>query len=350
MVTADTETTPKRSSSTSIWLGLGLFVVLMIGIDIWFFQKTIAPNPNDLPKININVLSASSFVVENALNQEDNTLNQSLNILVLGKSGGDYISPDLTDSIFIVHIDNVAKTVKIISIPRDLAVNIPNTKNIAKINSLYIVGLKTSEQEGLALIKEKVQEVTGLTINNFVMFDLTTVEKIIDDIGGINVYVSGAIYDTRFPTPDGGYQTFKLDSGWRFLDGQTAMMFVRTRHNPDGDFGRIQRQQELLKAIKGRLVSLNPVWDFPKLWSIFNSVQNDVRTDLDLNEIKKLWSLSKNTDLDKLQTLSLSTENGLVVPKAVLWGGQTADILVATPTDFDYAKIQKVVNGFINSQ
>ena len=60
------------------------------------------------------------------------------------------------------------------------------------------------------------------------------------------------------------------------------------------------------------MLSLNPVWDFAKLWKIFNMVQQNVKTDLTLSDLKNIWAFSKNLDLDKLETFSLNPENGLV--------------------------------------
>ena len=325
-----------------------IVAVFLVG-DVWLLKSAVANPANNLPKLNINALSASSFVIQNQLAEEP-TFSQPLNILVLGRSGGHYIAPNLTDTIFIAHVDPAYKQVKIISIPRDLAIKTSSGSSAIKINGLYQLGLAESETKGLALIKNKAEEVTGLNIDKFLLFDLATVEQVIDEIGGVNVLVKDSIYDSRFPTNSRGYETFALSSGIRFLNGLDALRFIRTRHGLNGDFDRIDHQQQILKALKGKLVSLNPVWDFSKLWSIFNLIQNNIRTDLTLTEIKDLWQISKNIDLDKIETLSLNAQNGLVKPEQVSWQGRTADILVAKDKPFDYTDINKAINSFINSQ
>jgi anionic cell wall polymer biosynthesis LytR-Cps2A-Psr (LCP) family protein len=179
------------------------------------------------------------------------------------------------------------------------------------------------------------------------LFDLGTVEKVIDEIGGVNVYVKEDIKDTRFPTDNGGYETFSLKKGQRYLDGKTALKFVRTRNSARGDFDRMEHQQAVLKAVKGKVLSLNPIWDFAKLWKIFNMVQQNIKTDLTLGDLKKVWAFGKNLDLDKLETFSLNQENGLVVAEKMKFGTQTAYVLTPTPKQFDYANIQKAITSFL---
>lgn len=329
---------------------LVIFVVVMAAANVWMIQKTFSSPASELPKLKINVFSASSFVIKNARPADDGAaFNGTKNILVLGRSGPGYIAPNLTDSIFIVHLAGPSKKVKIISLPRDLAISVPGTKAVAKINSLYQTGLEKSETQGLNLIRTKVEEITGLKIDSFVLFDLATVEKIIDDIGGLNVYVKENINDNRFPAKKGGYETFRLSAGNRFLNGENAMRFIRTRNSGRGDFDRIERQQTVVKALKGKLVSLNPVWDFSKIWSIFKTVQSNVRTDLGLSDLKNAWGLFKKIDLEKIETFSLNSETGLIAEKKMNLGAVPAYVLVAKPQAFEYDNIKSEVDRFLEN-
>lgn len=331
---------------TVLWLGA---IALLLIFNVKLISKNFLAEAKDkLPQIKLNVFSAGSFVINNPNFLENGTADSfrgERNILVLGKSGSGHIAPDLTDTILIIRLDGKKRKIKTISVPRDLAVKIGGA--VTKINALYQIGSRESEVGGLAAIKEKVEEVTGLAVDNFVLFDLATVEKVIDDIGGLNVRVQENILDTRFPTDRGGYEIFKLEDGFRYLDGKTALKYVRTRNSPRGDFDRMERQQEVLKTLKGKILSLNPIWDFPKLWGIFRTVQKDIRTDLSLAEIRDLWGLAKNTDLKKIETLNLSTDTGLVASEKMKLGAATAYVLLAKPKPFDYAKIQQAIRKFI---
>ncbi len=322
-------------------------IAILASANLWLFNKTFSKNESDLPKPGLGIFQASSFVIQNSTASKTENI-KPINILVLGQSGAGYIAPDLTDTILVARLDMASKKAKIVSIPRDLAVKIPgNEKNIVKLNALYQIGSQGSEKEGLKLIQKKVEEITGLNIDKFALFDLSAVENVINDIGGINIYVKTDIEDTRFPTNAGGYETFSLQKGVRWLDGQTALKFVRTRHSPRGDFDRIERQQAVVKAIKGKLMSLNPIWDFPKLWAIYKSVKENVRTDLSLADFRNIWSLGKNIDLENIETLSLNPENGLVTPEKMKFGRETAYVLVAKGQQFDYTTIKSAIADFI---
>ncbi len=317
--------------------------------NVWAFGQVFlwTEAQDNLPRLKTNFLSASSFVVKNKI-YEPEFFNEIKNILALGQSGGNHIAPDLTDTILVIHLNGPLKKIKIISIPRDLAVK--TDYGITKINGLYKLGGEKSKSYGLKLIKNKVEEVTGLKTDSFVLFDLSTVAKIIDDVGGLNVYVKNSIHDTRFPTDSGGYETFKLEKGLRYLDGPTTLKFVRTRNSARGDFDRIEHQQEVLKALKGKILSLNPLWDFPKLWGIFKTVQKNLRTDLALSDFRDLWGFAKNLDLDKVETFSLNPETGLVAPEKMKFGRQTAYVLVAKPKAFEYTTIKSAIDNFINDK
>ncbi|MEK7500779.1 MAG: LCP family protein [Patescibacteria group bacterium] len=342
---AENKPTPAYSQSSG--LGLVFFVLLMLTADIWMFQKSFGGAENKLPHLNLNPFNTTAFIINN-YDPADYGLERPINILVLGKSGGKYIAPNLTDTIFVARLDpNPSPQLKIISIPRDLAVKTTDQKT-TKINGLYQLGLRQSQQEGLNLIQTKVEEITGLKIDHFVLFDLATVEKIIDDIGGVNVAIPENIYDPRFPSESGGYETFRLSSGLRYLNGKTALRVIRTRASPQGDFDRIKRQQAVLKAIKGKLLSLNPIWDFPRIWGIFRTVQKNVYTNLQIGELKDIWSLVKQMDLDNIQTLNLDPASGLVTEQKTIWNGQAVYILVAKNKSFEYTGIQVAVREFLS--
>lgn len=337
---------PKRRSGFFLFA----FVIVMVFANVWIINKAFSEkeNPGDLPKFEINMISASSLIMKKSDTENASKyFDEKINILVLGKSGGNYIAPNLTDTILIAHIDGSSKKIKLISIPRDLAVKIPGSSEITKINALYQIGLRESETKGLELVRKKVEEVTGLKIDSFVIFDLETVEKIIDEIGGVNVFVKDDINDTKFPTPSGGYEIFSIQKGTRYLDGKTALKFIRTRNTPGGDFDRIARQQEVLKALKGKIISLNPIWDFGKIWTIFKTVQKNVRTDLGTYDLKNIWSLAKSIDLDKIETLSLNSESGLLTDQKIKIGGNIAYVLVAKPKQFEYTGIKLEIYNFL---
>ena len=100
------------------------------------------------------------------------------------------------------------------------------------------------------MIKEKVAEITGQQIDYYIALDVSGVEKIIDILGGLNVWVAEDVFDPQFPTPGHGTEYFTVKKGWRYFDGKTVQKYLRTRHSADGDFARMRQQQAVVEALR----------------------------------------------------------------------------------------------------
>ena len=202
-----------------------------------------------------------------------------INILLMGRAGEHYPGKNLTDTVMILSLETKAKKVALLSLPRDLLAPLPGTTNSVKINTLYQYGLLSDE--GAELIKKSVASITGLPIHYFVTIDFDGFEKVIDTLGGIHIEVFRDIYDTRYPGPNYSYETFELKKGWQTLDGKTALKYARMRHDdPEGDFGRAKRQQQILQAVREKILSLpvllNPVVTTNLLTDLGESVATDI--------------------------------------------------------------------------
>jgi anionic cell wall polymer biosynthesis LytR-Cps2A-Psr (LCP) family protein len=158
------------------------------------------------------------------------------------------------------------------------------------------------------------------------------------------VYVPEDIDDPRFPNPKGGYEHFTLERGWRYLDPGDALRFVRTRHSARGDFDRMLRQQELLRAMKGKLSSLNPLWDFSSVFSLYSLARNEVATDLDENALYEFWTALSGISLSDVHTLPLDGGSGLLTSKTVHMSGVPVSALVSARDDaFNYEAVREKV-------
>ncbi|KKS65848.1 MAG: Cell envelope-related transcriptional attenuator, partial [Parcubacteria group bacterium GW2011_GWC2_42_6] len=160
---------------------------------------------------------------------------QPINFLLLGAPGAGNDAPDLTDTIIIAHLDPSQQKIYLFSLPRDLLVKMPGADYYVKINSLYAYNRNNIGHEFDAL-RQSAEDLTGLPIDHYIFIDLTVLKNTIDTLGGINVMVEKDIIDTRFPGPNHSYQTFALKAGWRYLDGETALKYARSRHSGAGDF------------------------------------------------------------------------------------------------------------------
>lgn len=265
-----------------------------------------------------------------------------VNILALGRPGQNYPGQNLTDTIILIHLNAGQEKAVLISIPRDLLVKVPGRNQMTKINSLYqLVGI-----EGL---KEKIEEIVQLPIDHYILIDLTVAKEIIDLVGGLNIYVRQDINDPYFPGPNYTYQSFNLSAGWRYLDGETALKYIRTRYtSPNGDFDRMARQQQVINLLKQKVLSLNPLWDFPTYLKIFNSLNNHIETDLGLLEIKSLWQTAKEIDAQRISNLVIDKkETNLLVGGQVMLGGQKASVAYPKAGQGNYEEIRDFIKKII---
>jgi len=267
------------------------------------------------------------------------------NILLLGVPGQGNDAPDLTDTILIAQIKNNPLKINLISIPRDLWVRMPQSDNFTKINTLYVFGKAARNQGyGISLAKQKIEEITGLKIDYYFLIDMSVVKQIIDELGGINVWVAKDIYDPSFPGPNHSYQTFEIKAGWRYLDGETASKYMRTRHSAQGDFDRIERQQQVIEALKQKLMGLNPISDLPPMLKIAEKFWNNIQTDISLTQLPQLWQIAKQISPDEVNKIVIDREeNQLVAGDNLLIGDQIASILKPRAGIENYSEIQEFI-------
>lgn len=296
-----------------------------------------------------------AFNVGNQTPRTNSPASGRINILLLGMSGPGYEAPDLTDTILVLSVDPSAGSATMISLPRDLYVEVPEIEDgrnyyagyFTKINALYQLN-KNSESEELAegMIKEKTGQITGLEIENHVLMDLEGLKEIIDQIGGLNVFVEKDVFDPRFPAKNFATETFELKNGWRWLDGQTALRYIRTRHDIEADFGRIKRQQAVLEALRKKILGMSPLWDLPKIIEIVRTLRRDFKTDLDVLDIKRLWDISRKIDSSskiKHIVIDANQENGLLEESTAVLGGKTGFILIPKTGVENYEEINEFI-------
>ncbi len=266
------------------------------------------------------------------------------NILLLGRPGQGYSGGNLTDTIILVRLsqDQSDKKAILISLPRDLLIKIPGQENLTKINSLYqIVGI-----EGL---KEKIQEITGFAPDHYLIVDLVVVEEIINLIDGLNIYVKDDIHDPYFPGPNYSYETFNLSAGWRYLDGPTALKYIRTRYtSPNGDFDRMARQQQVVQLLKRKVLSLNLLWNFPTYLKIFNSLKDHIETDLSIFEMRYFWQFAKEIGAEQIKSIVIDKkETELLRGDLVMFGSQPASVVYPIAGQENYNEIKNFINHWL---
>jgi LCP family protein required for cell wall assembly len=207
----------------------------------------------------------------------------------------------------LVTMDPVSRTAGILSIPRDLWVNIPGF-DYGKINTAYYLGeLYDLEGSGPGLAIKTVEELLGVDINYYAQIDFPAFENFIDEIGGVEVDVP---YEITVD-PIGPHNTVTLQPGVQTLDGSTALAYARNRETFGGDFDRADRQQQVVIALFEQVTSLGKL---PKLIAnspvIYNNLRNGIHTNLSLKEIISLaWTVT--------QTPRENIKNSLIGPNEV---------------------------------
>jgi len=278
-------------------------------------------------------------ILSSVFNKKDKS---TVNILALGRPGQGYSGSNLTDTIVLIHLKPAEKKAVLISLPRDLLVKNNKTGQLTKINSLYYIS-------GIEQLKEKITEITGLPIDYYALIDITVAKEVITLVDGINVLVPQDIVDPYFPGPNHSYQTFNLAAGWRYLDGETALKYIRTRYtSPNGDFDRMARQQQIIHLLKQKVLELNLLWDFPTYLKIFNSLRDHVETDLGLLELKSLWQMIKDTPANQIRAIVIDKkETDLLTGGQIMLGDQRASVVYPRTGQGEYKRIKEYIERVI---
>ncbi|MDT0434698.1 MULTISPECIES: LCP family protein [Streptomyces] len=226
--------------------------------------------------------------------------NGSENILVLGSDsrsgankglgGGADDGSARSDTAMIVHVYQGHRKATVVSVPRDTLVDRPactdsgGTEHPAAsgvmFNSAYSTG-------GATCAVKTVESLTGIRMDHYLEVDFSGFQKLIDELGGVDVTTTRAIEDPE--------SHLDLTAGTHRLDGQQALGLVRTRHGVgDGsDLGRIQLQQAFVKALVDRVKGIGVLTDPTKLYGLADTATKTVTTDSDLGSVNALVSFAE---------------------------------------------------------
>ncbi len=274
-----------------------------------------------------------------------------INILLLGRAGETYPGKNLTDTIMIASIDVPARKVSLLSLPRDLYAPIPKTSFSTKLNSLYQYGINSDA--GVIPLHASIENITGLKLHYFAIIDFDGFEKIVDVLGGVDVEVTRDIYDDRYPGKNYSYETFALKVGRHKLDGKTALKYVRERHDdPEGDFGRAKRQQQVLQALKDRAFSPGVFLNIVTIDALLKTLGESVKTDLTLVDIESLLILAKTLDTENPETFVVDAwkKESLLRTSHVMVGPTRVFILVPRAGENNWNEIRDVAENIFDRE
>ena len=241
---------------------------------------TAAPNATPVPTVAVQSWAGNSRVT----------------ILVLGidRRAGEDEKGYLTDTMMVVTIDPQTRTAALLSIPRDLWVQIPGY-DLDSINTANRTGdYYDYPGGGPALAVKTVEYNLGINIDYYIRLDFTAFETFIDTIGGIDIVNKTDINDPQYPDGSYGYEPFTLSAGPHHLNGHDALRYARTRHGST-DIDRAERQQEVVMAVRDRILNLNMLPTLiAKAPALYATLNKSIWTNLTLNQAVSLALLGEN--------------------------------------------------------
>lgn len=304
-----------RAKMSSVTKALSLGAILFVAAGAFASTKiaqTTATEPEAAGGLSLfSSLRRLVSAPEKALNGED---ADRINVLLLGIGGEGHAGPELTDTIILGSYKPSTNDVGMISVPRDLTVNIPGY-GYRKINAVNAYAEQDAAGTGMAASAATIETILGQKVDYTIKVDFGGFEDIINDVGGVDVYVDQSFTDTTYPLDDadGNVQTVSFTQGWAHMTGATALQFARSRHGDNGegsDFARAARQQKVLLALKDRALSLNVLLNPAKLNSIISTVRANVSTDMSIWEMMRLAAYVPNIDRKTLVSKVLDTGSG----------------------------------------
>lgn len=330
-------------------LGVSLFAILvLVASTAGFFYWDLSNRVADAE------LAVDDFIeVEEPREPIDDYSGRALNVLVMatdsrvGEGNDRYGAEEGDESMrsdiaIVAHISEDRKTVQMISIPRDTWTTIPSCRTKD--------GMQTSPQEGqfnwamsvgsenvaenldagIACVWRTVEELTGLKIDEFVLFDFAGFEQMIDALGGVNMCFEEDLYDEQ--------AELDIKAGCHTLNGHDALAYARARKavGDGSDISRIGRQQELMGRIFQTAMSKNMFTDFPKLYSFMSETLASINTSSSLARINTSMGLAYSLaglPSDGLQFVTMPFAEAPWDPNRVIPSWQADEVWEAVKED-----------------
>ena len=221
-------------------------------------------------------------------------------MLLLGTDGRPGEGTYRTDSIILARVDAATQQVTLISIPRDTKVEYQGST--MKINAVFTYG-QIDDGNGAEEMVEAVNELCGVEISEYAEINFQGMEKLIDAVGGIDLYI---------PEGDAVEGDSHLDvdvpAGQQHLDGEHALAFARSRYLfADGDYTRMRHQRMVLGALADKILNNLDIGTIP---AILDSLADMVHTSLSVDEILSLVSAMRGMDTDSMYSANIPSWAG----------------------------------------
>ena len=336
---------PRGRMDTLAWILAGLFIIIAIFAAIVAFNlvSSLAKNLNVLQVPGLDLTKATTVNAEGTPIAPDVPLQpvagppaqpwdgtSRVTILIMGLDYSDwrkqtegFTDASRTDSMILLTVDPLSKTAGMLSIPRDMWVDIPHGYGYYKINQAYYFGvLDKLPGGGPGLAIDTVQNFIGVPINYYAQIDFSAFTKFIDALGGIEIDVPAEItVGVMFKSE------VTLKPGKQTVNGEVALAYARARYTELGDFDRAKRQQQVIMGIRDKVLSLNML---PTLITqapnLYQQLASGVKTNLTIDQVIQLAVLASSIP-------EANIRKGVIGPNEVTFAKSPdgLDILVPYP-------------------
>lgn len=292
-------------------------------------EKTISFEETDSPRLT----SQTSEQIKNK--------NKGItNILIAGVGGENHDGGMLTDTILFVSVDTTNNKIATLNIPRDLYVDLGDKYGYNKINAANAFGEQEKAGSGMTFLQNQVEKILNQDIKYYIRIDFNGFKDIIDKLGGISINVEKSFVDNQYPTENFGYKTIYFQAGQQIMDGEKALEYSRSRHGNNGegsDFARSKRQQQVLIAIKNKILNEIETYNPSKIISIIDEVKKHISTNISYKDIYNLYKIATNFNNSEIINRTLSDSNGYVYTVTTIEGAS-----IVKPTGNNYSLIQNL--------
>ncbi len=353
-----------------------VFIIVIAATVAGFFSYTTTSSSGENGRPSFSLFSTLKQFVQSGDRELAGEQDDRVNILLLGVGGAGHDGPQLSDTIILASYQPSSQKMGLLSLPRDMTVPIADY-GYQKVNHANAYGERNGVGQGPLLAKQVLSNVLDQDIPYYLRVDFDGFAEFIDDIEGIDVYVDNAFTDSQYPTlgkedatcgnavndaseeveaseareeeivvakTDASatqaadyscrFEVLTFTEGWTRMNGDMALKYVRSRHGNNGqgsDFARSRRQQQILLAVKDKLLSASTFLNPGRITRMLDTLENNIATNMSVWELVRLASTLKDLkgeeivnhviDASETSPLYATTLNGafVLLPKNDDW-------------------------------
>ncbi len=332
--------------------GLALALVLMLTVGGLLFSQSY---------LKLHKIFRGTTGTAAALKPNPNMLkgeNQGqINILLLGRDGGNHKNPNLTNTIMLMSIDPINYRETLISLPSSLWVNVPNA-GLMKLNAVWRTGElqyigkqqgansndPSAVNAGFALVDQAASQILGVNIDYNALVNFQAFEQAVNTVGGITVSVPTNLVDPTMAWQNGNNPVL-AQAGTEHFDGAQALAYAMSEETTSS-FARDSRQRAVLTALEQKIETIGTLGNPLKVSSLINELGNNVQTDLSLRNASRLFGIIQHIPASSITQTDMATP-----PHQYFMTGNAVGQAIVLPSAglFNYSAIHAYVQSLLKN-